>query len=229
MSARVIIDLNLMDKNVLVIGAGREGTKRIQSLSKQGCQIIVLSDTVNKALYDVDGDGKYPIIIIKRKINDINLFDEFDNVFLILAATNDASLNEEIVIEAKKRNILSYNITDSLSGDIFFTSTICFEDVIQVSISTSGKSPLMSKMIKDKLEVVIKNIIGQNDIDNIRIQEFARVQVKKYIKNQKDRRKFLYDLIQDEEVQELILKKNIDKVKERIIKILDKWEENKIG
>jgi precorrin-2 dehydrogenase/sirohydrochlorin ferrochelatase len=157
------------------------------------------------------------------------LFDEFDNIFLILAATSDSSLNEEIVIEAKKRNILSYNITDSLSGDIFFTSTISFDDVIQVSISTSGKSPLMNKVIKDKLEIVIKNIIGQNDIDNIRIQEFARVQVKKYIKDQKERRKFLYDLIQDEEIQELILKKNIDKVKERIIKTLDKWEENKIG
>ena len=218
-----------MDKNVLVIGAGMEGTKRIQSLSKQGCQIIVLSDTVNKALYDVERDGKYPIIIIKRKIKDIDLFDEFDNIFLILAATSDSSLNEEIVIEAKKRNILSYNITDSLSGDIFFTSTISFDDVIQVSISTSGKSPLMSKVIKDKLEIVIKNIIGQNDIDNIRIQEFARIQVKKYIKDQKERRKFLYDLIQDDEIQELILKKNIDKVKERIIKTLDKWEENKIG
>jgi precorrin-2 dehydrogenase / sirohydrochlorin ferrochelatase len=216
-----------MDKIVLVIGAGREGTKRIESLSKQGCQIIVLSDNVNKALYDVERNGKYPIIIIKRKIKGIDLFDEFENIFLILAATSDLSLNKEIVIEAKKRNILSYNITDSLSGDIFFTSTISFDDVIQVSISTSGKSPLMSKVIKEKLEVVIKNIIGQNDIDNIRIQEFARVQVKKYIKNQKERRKFLYDLIQDEEIQELIIKKNIDKVKERIIKILDKWEENK--
>ncbi|HEU5120912.1 MAG TPA: bifunctional precorrin-2 dehydrogenase/sirohydrochlorin ferrochelatase [Candidatus Nitrosocosmicus sp.] len=225
----MIVDLNLMDKNVLVIGAGREGTKRIESLSKQGCQIIVLSDAVNKALYDVEREGKYPIIIIKRKIKGIDVFDEFDNIFLILAATSDSSLNEEIVIEAKKRNILSYNITDSLSGDIFFTSMISIDDVIQVSISTSGKSPLMSKVIKDKIEVVIKNIIGQNDIDNIRIQEFARIQVKKYIKNQKERRKFLYNLIQDEEIQELILKKNIDKVKERIIKTLDKWEENKIG
>ena len=225
----MIVDLNLIDKNVLVVGAGMEGTKRIKSLSRQGCQIIVLSDTINKALYEVEVGGKYPIIINRRKINSMDLFDEFNNIFLILAATSDSSLNEEIVIEAKKRNILSYNITDSLSGDIFFTSTISFDDVIQVSISTSGKSPLMSKVIRDKIEDVIKNIIGQKDIDNIRIQEFAREQVKKYIKNQKERRKFLYNLIQDDEIQELILKKNIDKVKERIIKTLDKWEENKIG
>ena len=101
--------------------------------------------------------------------------------------------------------------------------------MIQISISTSGKSPLMSKVIRDKLEDVIKNIIGQQDIDNIIIQEFAREQVKKCIKDQKKRREFLYNLTQDKEIQELILKKNIDKVKERIIKTLDKWEGNKKG
>jgi precorrin-2 dehydrogenase / sirohydrochlorin ferrochelatase len=224
----VIVDLNLKDKNVLVIGAGIEGTKRIKILSKQDCQIIVLSDTVNEALYEIEGNGRYPIFIIKRKIKDINLFNKFDDIFLILAATSDSSLNEKIVREAKRRNILTYNITDSLSGDIFFTSTISFDDVIQLAISTSGKSPLMSKVIRDKIEDIIKNIIGQKDIDNIRIQEFAREQVKKYIKNPKERRKFLYDLIQDDDIQELIIEKNIDKVKERIIKTLDKWEDSKI-
>ena len=203
----MIVDLNLKDRNVLVIGAGKEGTKRIEALSKQGCQIIVLSDTINDALYEVEGSGRYPIIINKRKIKDIDWFDEFDNIFLILAATSDSSLNEEIIREAKKRNILSYNISSSLSSDIFFTSTISFDDVIQISISTSGKSPLMSKVIRDKLEDVIKNIIGQQDIDNIIIQEFAREQVKKCIKDQMKRREFLYKLTQDKEIQELILKK----------------------
>ncbi|NOJ32501.1 MAG: hypothetical protein DA329_10220 [Candidatus Nitrosocosmicus sp.] len=87
----------------------------------------------------------------------------------------------------------------------------------------------MSKIIRYKIENNIKNIIGQNDIDNIIIQEFAREQVKKYIKNQQERRKFLYGLLHDSEIQELISKKNIDKVKERIIRTLDKWEGNKIG
>lgn len=224
----MIVDLNLKDKKVLVIGAGVEATKRIKILSKQGCQIIILSDTISDALYEVDHDLRHPILIIKRKIKDIDLFNDFDNIFLVLAATSDSDLNEKIVIEAKKRNILAYNITDSLSGDIYFTSMINFDDVIQVAISTSGKSPLMSKIIRDRLEDTIKNIIGQKDIDNIRVQEFARQQVKRYIQDREQRRKFLYSLIEDDNIQELILKKNIDKVKERIIKTLGKWEDSKI-
>lgn len=225
----MIVDLNLKDRKVLVIGAGREGTKRIENLCKQGCQIIVLSDAVNESLYEIEYVEKYPIIIIRRVIKDMDFLDKFSDIFLILAATNNQSLNNTIVKEAKKRNILSYTINDSSSGDLFFTSTISFDNIIHISISTSGKSPLMSKMIKDKIESNIKNIIGQKDIDNIRIQEFAREQVKKYIKDQQERRLFLYDLVYDKEIQELISKKNIDKVKERIIKALDKWEGNKIG
>lgn len=224
----MIVDLNLKDRNVLVIGAGREGTKRIEKLCKQGCQIIVLSDVVNESLYEIECVERYPIIIIRKKIKDINFLDKFNNIFLILAATNNQSLNKIIVKEAKKRNILSYSIDGSSSGDLFFTSTISFDNVVHIAVSTSGKSPLMSKMIRDKIENNIKNIIGQQDIDNIRIQEFAREQVKKYIKDQHERRNFLYGLVYDKEIQELISKKNIDKVKERIIKALDKWEGNKI-
>lgn len=224
----VIVDLNLKDRIVLVIGAGLEGTKRIANLSKEACQIIVLSDRVSEEFYEIEG-STYPIILIRRRIKDTDFLHTFYNVFLILAATNDSFLNNAIVEEAKKRNILSYSIDASASGDLSFTSTINIKETIQISISTGGKSPLMSKIIKDKVEDTIKNIIGQTDIDNIRIQEFARGEVKKYIKNQQERRKFLYSLVKDQEIQELISKKNIDKVKERIIKILDKWEDNKIG
>lgn len=224
----MIVDLNLKDRIVLVIGAGLEGTKRIANLSKEACQIIVLSDRVSQEFYEIEG-STYPIILIRRRIKDTDFLHTFYNVFLILAATNDSFLNNAIVEEAKKRNILSYSIDASASGDLSFTSTINIKETIQISISTGGKSPLMSKIIKDKVENTIKNIIGQTDIDNIRIQEFARGEVKKYIKNQQERRKFLYCLVKDQEIQELISKKNIDKVKERIIKILDKWEDNKIG
>ena len=110
---------------------------------------------------------------------------------------------------------------------ILLLSIISIDKLIQIAISTSGKSPIMNKIIKDKIENTIKNIIGKNDIDNIKIQEFARVYAKKHIEKSKERKDFLYSLINNSEIQELINKNNIDKVKERIIKILDKLEDNK--
>jgi precorrin-2 dehydrogenase/sirohydrochlorin ferrochelatase len=85
----------------------------------------------------------------------------------------------------------------------------------------------MTKIIRGKLEDAIKNIIWKSDIDNIKIQEFARKYSRKYIESPQERKQFLYKLISNPELQDLLSKGNIDKVKERIINTLDKLEDNK--
>jgi precorrin-2 dehydrogenase / sirohydrochlorin ferrochelatase len=222
----VIIDLNLRGRNILVIGAGMEGTKRIKSLSKHDCKIIIISETLNESLYEIEGKNN-PIILIRRKIRDPNILDEFNDIFVVFASTNDLSLNKKIIDKAREKGILSYSIDDAAASDFFFTSIINIDEVLQVAISTSGKSPLMSKIIRDRIENAIKNIIGKKDTDNIKIQEFARKHARNYIDNQHERRKFLCSVVEDQEIQELIAKNNIDKVKERIINTLDKWEDNR--
>ena len=222
----MIVDLNLKGRNILVIGAGMEGAKRIKSLSNQDCKIIIVSETVNESLYEIEGKNT-PIIIIRRKIEDPNIIDEFSDIFMVFASTNDPFLNKKIIARAKEKGILSYSMDDASSSDFFFTSIINIDETIQIAISTSGKSPLMSKIIRDRIENAIKNIIGKKDTDNIKIQEFAREHVRDYIENQHERRKFLYSIVDDREIQELIAKNNIGKAKERIINTLDKWEDNK--
>ncbi len=222
----MIIDLNLRGRNILVIGAGMEGTKRIKSLSKHDCKIIIISETLNESLYEIEGKNN-PIILIRRKIRGPNILDEFNDIFVVFASTNDPSLNKKIIDKAREKGILSYSIDDAAASDFFFTSIINIDEVLQVAISTSGKSPLMSKIIRDRIENAIKNIIGKKDTDNIKIQEFAREHARNYIENQHERRRFLCSVVEDQEIQELIAKNNIDKVKERIINTLDKWEDNR--
>lgn len=222
----MIVDLNLNGRNILVVGAGMEGAKRIKSLSKHDCKIIIISETVNESLYEIEGTNN-PIIISRRKIEDPNIIDEFNDIFVVFASTNDPFLNKKIITRAKEKGILSYSIDDASASDFFFTSIINIDEIIQIAISTSGKSPLMSKIIRDRIENAIKNIIGKKDTDNIKIQEFAREHVRNYIENQHERRKFLYSLLYDQEIQELIAKNNIDMVKERVINALDKWEDIK--
>jgi precorrin-2 dehydrogenase/sirohydrochlorin ferrochelatase len=225
----VIVDLNLTDKNIVVVGAGLEGTKRIATLLKYGCKIIVISEDVHKSIFEVEG-GKYPLIIFRRKIHDMTFLNEFKDIFMVVAATNDSDLNKMVISKSKENHILTYGLdtTTTQLGDLSFTSTINIEESIQIAVSTFGKSPLMSKIIKTRIEESLKNIIRHEDILNIKIQEFARDQVKKTIKNQNERKRFLYALLNNPEIQELIAKKNIDKVKEIIINTLDKWEGNNI-
>ena len=46
----MIVDLNLQNKTVIVVGGGNEAEKRIKGIIKQGCEIIVISDSVNSQI-----------------------------------------------------------------------------------------------------------------------------------------------------------------------------------
>jgi precorrin-2 dehydrogenase / sirohydrochlorin ferrochelatase len=221
----LIIDLNLENKNVLVIGAGIEGTKKIKLLINQKCNLTIISEEFYQDILCYE--KKYDIQLIQKKVEDINILNEFDNLFMVFATTNNKYLNQQIARWAKNAKIIAYSIDDSEKSDFAFMSIINIDELIQIAISTSGKSPIMNKIIKHKIENVIKNIIGKNDIDNIKIQEFARIYAKKYIEKPNERKDFLYSLINNQEILELLNKNNIDKVKERIINIIDKLENNK--
>jgi precorrin-2 dehydrogenase / sirohydrochlorin ferrochelatase len=221
----LIIDLNLENKNVLVIGAGIEGTKKIKLLLNQKCNLTIISEEFDQDILCYE--KKYDLQLIQKKVEDINILNEFDNLFMVFATTNNKYLNRQITRWAKNAKILAYSIDDFEKSDFAFMSIINIDELIQIAISTSGKSPIMNKIIKHKIENVIKNIIGKNDIDNIKIQEFARIYAKKYIEKPNERKDFLYGLINNQEILELLNKNNIDKVKERIINIIDKLENNK--
>lgn len=221
----MIIDLNLENKNVLVIGAGIEVLKKIKLLLNQKCNLTIISEEFHQDILCYE--KKYDLQLIQKKVEDTNILNEFENLFMVFATTNNKYLNQQITRWAKNAKILAYSIDDFEKSDFAFMSIINIDELIQIAISTSGKSPIMNKIIKHRIENVIKNIIGKNDIDNIKIQEFARIYAKKYIEKPNERKDFLYSLINNQEILELLNKDSIDKVKERIINIIDKLENNK--
>jgi precorrin-2 dehydrogenase / sirohydrochlorin ferrochelatase len=215
----------MVNRNVLVVGAGTEGAKKVKSLVNYNCSITVIGEKVNQDILNYEKMHK--LHLIQKKIESMDFLNSFNNLFLIIATTNDKFLNKEIINWAINAGILAYSTDDPEKSDIAFTSIITIDGSIQIAISTSGKSPIMTKIIKGKIEDAIKNIIGKSDIDNIKIQEFARTHAKKYIEKPQERKEFLYKLINNPEIQDLLSKGNIDKVKERIINTLDKLEDNK--
>ena len=146
----MIVDLNIKDRNVLVIGAGIEGTKKVKSLTNYKCNIIIISEVFNQVIFNYE--KKYKLQLIQKKIEDISILNEFNNLFMIFATTNDKSLNKKITNWATNAKILTYSTDDPGKSDIAFMSIINIAESIQIAISTSGKSPIMNKVIKNKIE-----------------------------------------------------------------------------
>ena len=217
----MIVDLNLQGKTVIVIGGGNESEKRINSLIKQGCKIIVISDSVNSKINNL---SKTKIITLKkRKIHDTKFMSEL-KPNIIITTTDDRKINEKIIKDAKKKNILAYSSDNPDNSDFSNPAIIDFERMIQIAIFTGGRSPMMSKKLKIKSEKIFQKIITKEDINQIKIQKIARELAKEAIPTQSQRRKYLQNIMSDNEIDQLIKDSQIKKAEKRAKAILENWK-----
>ena len=217
----MIIDLNLQDKKIIIIGGGKEAQKRINSTLKQGCDITVISDTINSQINKLIKAKK--IKLIKQKITDTKFISKL-KPDMIITTTNDKKINQKIINDAKRKKIIAYSSDNPEDSDFSNPSIIDFENIVQIAIFTGGKSPIMSKKIKDRSERIFKKIITNEDIAQIKIQRIARKIAKETIPNQEQRKECLRSIINDNEIDQLIKDGQMKKAEKRASIILRNWK-----
>jgi len=217
----LIVDLNLQSKKIIIVGGGNEAQKRIYSLLKQECDIIIIADSINSQINKLAKTKK--IKLIKQKVTDTKFISKLKPNFII-TTTNDRKINQKIINAAKKKGVIVYSSDNPEDSDFSNPAIIDFENIIQIAIFTGGKSPAMSKKIKEKSEKVLKKIITKEDISQIKIQKMARKLAKEIISTQEQRRECLRSIISDNEIDQLIKDGQIKKAEKRAITILRNWK-----
>ena len=142
----VSIDLN--NKNVLVIGAGKIALRKIETLLNYNCNITVITkEILEEKFLELEKNNK--IKIFKNQE-----FEEkfLENIFLVITTTDNEILNKEISQLCMSKNILVNNVTSKDDMNVRFMS-IYEKDDIQIAISANG-NPKKAVEIKNK----IKNI-----------------------------------------------------------------------
>ncbi len=215
----MIVNLNLHDKTVVVIGGGNEAQKRINSLLKQDCDIIVISDSVNSQINKLVKAKK--IKLKKQKIQDTKFISKF-KPNIIITTTNSKKLNQKIINSAKQKKIIVYSSDNPEDSDFSNPAIIDFENMIQIAIFTGGRSPAMSKKIRIQSEKIFKKIITKEDIAQIKIQQIARKLAKQSIHTQTQRRKYLHSIMINKEIEQLIKDGQLKKAERQAIIILRK-------
>lgn len=217
----VIVDLNLKGKLVVVVGAGQEGLKKVNSLLTQDCEILVISDSANTQVANYAKNGK--IKFKKTRLNNADFLDEYDPI-LVMAATDDKELNRKIVQKAKKKRTYAYAADDPDFSDFAHPSVINIEDTVQIAISTGGRSPAMARKIKMKAEKIFKEIIDKEDIYQIKLQKIARDMAKEKIPTTLERKKFLYSVLNSNKIKQLLKEGNLQTAQKEMIRILGDWK-----
>lgn len=142
----VSIDLN--NKNVLVIGAGKIALRKIETLLNYNCNInVITKEILEEKFLELEKNNK--IKIFKNQ----EFKEKFlENIFLVITATDNEILNKEISQLCMSKNILVNNVTSKDDMNVRFMS-IYEKDDIQIAISAGG-NPKKAVEVKNK----IKNI-----------------------------------------------------------------------
>jgi len=217
----MIVDLNLQNKMVIVIGGGNEAQKRINSLLKQDCEILVISDSVNSQINKLAKAKK--IKLKKEKVFDTKFISKF-KPSVIITTTNDKNLNQKIINNAKRNKIIVYSSDNPEDSDFSNPAIIDFENMIQIAIFTGGRSPAMSKKIRIQSEKIFKKIITKEDISQIKIQKIVRKLAKENIPTQIQRKKYLHNIMNNKEIEQLIKDGQLKKAEKKAIRILGNWK-----
>ena len=197
----LIVDLHLKGNLVIVIGSGNEGMKKVNSLFTQDCKILVISNKSNSQIEKYVKEGK--IQFKKTKLKDATFLSKY-KPYLVMATTSDMTLNRKIVEKARRMKSYAYASDDPEVSDFAHPSVINIADTVQVAVSTGGSSPAMARKIRLKMESFLKKNISSEDIYQIKLQKFARFEAKQMLSTQLDRKKFLYSVINDKRVKELL-------------------------
>lgn len=204
-----------------IVGGGNESLKRLTPLLKEKCDITVIGENINKQINNLA--LKKRIHLKKTKLDDAR-FLEKEKPFMVITTTNDNKLNLDILKKAKKMKIIAYSSDNPIQSDFSNPAIINYEKIIEIAVFTGGKSPIMSKKIKEQLEKTLKKSISREDIEQIKIQMIARSLVKNSINDQNKRKEFLESLSKDKKIKQLIKDGQGKKVEKHIIAMLRNWK-----
>ena len=140
----VSIDLN--NKNILIIGAGKIALRKVETLLNYNCNInVITKEVLEEKFLELEKDNK--IKILKNQ----EFKEKFlQDIFLVVVATDNEVLNKNISQLCMNKNILVNNITSKNDMNVRFAS-IYEKDDIQIAISANG-NPKKAVEIKNKVK-----------------------------------------------------------------------------
>jgi len=144
------IYLDIKDRNCLVVGGGSVGTRKVETLLECGATVTVVSIDAADTLKRLSDRG---VIQLNERAFQ---FDDLDNMFLVIGATDNEALNFKIHAAAGRRGMLC-NIADRPEACNFILPSIVNRGDLIIAISTSGKSPAFAKKLRKQLEAQFGN------------------------------------------------------------------------
>ena len=147
------INLKLKDQRCLIVGGGKIAHEKIQNLLASQAVVDVVSPQLNPEMELLCSRKQFRWF--SREFIPADISDLYG---LIIASTNNPAVNQEVYDLSIQSGKL-INCVDEPQRCNFYVPSIVQCGDLQISISTSGKAPLLSKSIRQHLEYVFNESV----------------------------------------------------------------------
>lgn len=147
------VNIDIRDKECVVIGGGNVALRKVLSLLKAGARVKVIAPSVTEDIDLLASEGK--ITLLKRRYREGDL----EGAFIAFSATDNAVIGSTVSKEAKRRRIL-INVADEPSQCTFTIPSVLERGDLMITISTGGRCPALSKYMRLTLERELDEAYG---------------------------------------------------------------------
>ena len=193
------------DKNVFILGTGEVATRRANRFLDKGANVVLVGSHIDSVLVDKGA--------VLKSVDDVDgLVDWCD---IVVLASGDRELCDYVSSISGDKLVNRADVP--FDGNLIVPTSFFVGDV-EVSLYTHGKSPLMARELRKK----IQETITENDIHEIELQDYCRKILKSELSNQKDRKEILYIISNNNKIKDYINNNEIEKAKQYAKTIINK-------
>lgn len=147
--------IDIQDKHCLVVGGGAVAYRKVSVLLSFGVYITVVAPAICDELKELEKE-EARLIVLEREFQTTDISQSF----FVVAATNNAAVNEAVSILCKQANTL-VNVADSRENSNYLFPSIVKRGDVVVGTSTSGNSPDLAKWVRTQLEDAVPDYVAE--------------------------------------------------------------------
>ena len=181
--------IDFSGKRIVIFGGGEVGARKAAYFCEE-TEVTVISRSFSPAFDDLTVRR---VEMNLAGIGDYELESLVKEAFLVIAATQDTTLNDRIGRYCLIRNVL-FNNADGKAGDVTLPSQLKGEHY-NIAISTNEESPGVSRFLREHIGQSFPNLDRM-----IEVQNQLRTTLKKKISDQEQRSRVLHEVLNDESV-----------------------------
>jgi precorrin-2 dehydrogenase / sirohydrochlorin ferrochelatase len=140
--------LKLESLHTLIVGGGYVGHEKLSALLKNSpsANVTLVARTIQEPIKEL-ASRHVQVKLVERNFKLWDLWDKD----LVLLATDNRQLHETIRNFARSRRLL-INVADTPELCDFYLGSVVTKGHLKIGVSTNGKSPTISKRIREYLE-----------------------------------------------------------------------------